>query len=77
MEDQEFNNSLSKEYKYFDNLFFEFAGENSSISLENYKEIVLSYNKFNRNIVSNQLDKLRKRLRETSSSTFETDLLIS
>jgi hypothetical protein len=75
--DAEFHSLSATEVKNFDRLFQEAAGENGEeIAYEDFKEIVLSYNKFNKNVSINILDKIKKKLKEGMSSQQEQELFL-
>ncbi len=64
--------------KHFDRAYNEVLGVgNDFITFDSFKEIVITSNKFGRNVVNGCLDKIRKRLKENISNQHEGDLILS
>jgi hypothetical protein len=75
---QDFQFMSATEIKHFAKLFNESLADEQTeeISFEDFREIVLSYSKFNRNISLGLLEKIKKKMKERMSSQSDADLYI-
>ena len=76
MNNHEYHFLTGQDLKHFKRMYLENAGPTGDVSFDNFKEIVLPYNKFSRPIVNSNLDKIKKRIKESSSSDGE-DIVLS
>ncbi len=55
----------------------EASGNSDEITFDEFKEILFTFNKFNRNIIIQNVDKIRKKVKEGLSSQIEGDLYLN
>ncbi len=74
------NNDLSflnlSEIKYFSNLYDDFGGDDNGICYSSLKEIILSYDRFSKQITITSLNSFLKRLKENQISRISDSELI-
>lgn len=79
MLNHDFNFLTNIEIRYFERVFQETVGtQNDEIFFDEFRDILLNYKKFNRTIVLNSIDKIKKKLKEgMGSNTQDSELILS